>query len=68
MIFSIILNVYDIRSKMVHTVDQMDVRGYVRDSIKEMHFIIKKDGKSIEDILKILNKYGFSEMKPWHED
>lgn len=43
------------------------LRKYVRDSIKEMNFIIKKDKKSKDEILKLLNECGFGE-RPWHDD
>lgn len=41
------------------------LREYVRDSIKEVNFIIKKEGKNKEEILEMLNEYGFGE-RPWH--
>lgn len=43
------------------------LRGYVRDSIKEMNYIIKKKDKNKDQILNILNECGFGE-RPWRED
>jgi hypothetical protein len=37
------------------------LRKHVRDSIKEMNFVIKKDKKNKTEILKMLNKCGFGE-------
>lgn len=43
------------------------LRGYVRESIKEMNFIMEKEEKSKDEILNKLNTYGFGQ-RPWRED
>lgn len=43
------------------------LKDYIRESIKEMNFIIKKEGKNKDQILKMLNKSGFGK-RSWRED
>lgn len=43
------------------------LRDYVRCSIKEMNFIMKKEGKSKDQVLKMLNVRGFGD-RLWRED
>lgn len=65
-IFKEIKDLYKKRSNLVHSgkgIDREDLlklRQYVRESIKEMNYI----GKSKDEILKMLNTYGFGE-RPW---
>lgn len=42
------------------------LRGYVRESIKEMEYIIKNDNKTKDQSLDMLNECGFGE-RPWRE-
>ena len=67
-IFGEIKNLYDKRSKIVHTgnsnsineEDLLKLRHYVRESIKE----INKIGDNKDELLKILDSCGFGE-RPW---
>ena len=67
-IFGEIKNLYDKRSKIVHTgnsnsineEDLLKLRHYVRESIKE----INKIGDNKDELLKILDSLGFGE-RPW---
>ena len=69
-IFSKVRALYDKRSKLVHTgkhetinnQDVLDIRGYVRESIKEMI----KIGGDRDSILNTLNACGFGE-RPWKQ-
>lgn len=42
------------------------LRGYVRNSIKEMNYIIKNENKNKDQALNMLNECGFGE-RPWRE-
>ena len=67
-IFSELKDLYDKRSKIVHAgksniinkKDLLKLRGYVRESIKE----INKIGKNKDNLLDMLNSCGFGE-RPW---
>lgn len=67
-IFSELKDLYDKRSKIVHEgksniinkEDLLKLRGYVRESIKE----INKIGKNKDNLLDMLNSCGFGE-RPW---
>lgn len=70
LISSEIKKLYDMRSKIVHTgrmniikeKELLKLRYYVRKSIKEIY----KIGKNKDDLLDMLNSYGFGE-RPWRD-
>ena len=70
LISSEIKKLYDMRSKIVHTgrmniikeKELLKLRYYVRESIKEIY----KTRKNKDDLLDMLNSYGFGE-RPWRD-
>jgi len=43
------------------------LRGYVGACIREMNFIVEKEGKNKQEILKMLNTCGFGQ-RPWRDE